>query len=118
MTRDVQRVRSVRSGDHGLVQVGEAPGAAALGGGGELGRFCEIAVVVRCLRRHLVNVVGAAIAEAQLVAHHDTEAAQPIKSSAANIPKVGIVTNGHGASGGGRERTGRRVEPKRAGQEH
>ena len=104
---DVQRGRSVRSGDHGLVQVGNAPGAATLGGAGKLGRSGEIAAIVRCLRRHQPDVVGAVIAEAQLVAHRDSEAVQPINPTTATIPKIGLVTDGHGGSSGGRERTGR-----------
>ena len=112
LTRNEQLARdSVGGGDHGLVQVGLAPGAAAVASASKLCRCGEIAVVIRCLRRHLINVVVDTIAEAQLFAHRH---GQPIVRSAATVPIIGI-TNGPRGSGGGRERSGGRVEPKRAG---
>ena len=96
----------VGSCHHALVQVGRATGAAALAGGGELGRSGEVAAGVLCRRRHQPDVVAGVVAKAQLVAHRDTVRAGAGRDGR---PERGARADGHGACGG-RERGGARVE--------
>ena len=101
--REVERAGRAH---HGLVQVGHAPGAAAMGGGGELGRSAEVAAIVLGHRLHQVDVVPVAVLEGQLVAHGNAVRAGVLVHGR---PELGAGADGHGGCGD-RERGGGVVE--------
>ena len=92
--REVERAGRAH---HGLVQVGHAPGAAAMGGGGELGRSAEVAAIVLGRRFHHVEVVKAAVLEAQLLAHGNA-----VRAGARRYgrPEQSASADGYGGCGG------------------